>query len=158
MEMMFLEILGLVGVTLVITHGSIFDDLREWLVAFEHPLNFLRLIGAMMICPQCSGFWVGVTWGLALQKPWAVVLMAGGLVSILSIVSAFVLQVSHVYVDRLSGAERSEVIQQLLEAREARKRALQEAQSKQAHGEPLNEEEAHALLDQEEAHADATVA
>ena len=151
--MTMLEIVGLVGVTLVVSHGSIFDGLRAWLLGFEHPANFLRWVGILVSCPQCSGFWVGAIWALALQKPWVVVFVSAGLISVATIAADFVFRLTSAFVDRVSGNERQEVIQQLLELR-AKKQALKEAKTKQVTGSDLSEEEAHAILDEQTEMAD----
>ena len=151
--MTMLEMMGLVGVTLVVSHGTIFDGLRAWLLRFEHPANFLRWVGLLMSCPQCSGFWVGAVWALALQKPWVTVFVAAGVVSVATIAADFVFRLTSAFVDRVSGNERQEVIQQLLEIR-ARRQALKEAKTKQATGEGLSEDEAHAILDEQTEMAD----
>lgn len=151
--MTMLEMVGLIGVTLVITHGTIFDGLRAWLLGFEHPANFLRWVGVLMSCPQCAGFWVGACWALALQKPWVTVVVAGGVVSATTVAADFVFRFVSASVDRVAGTEKNEVMRQLLEIR-ARKQALRDAKAKQVTGGDLTEDEAHAILDEQNEVAD----
>ena len=155
--MKLLELVGLVGVTLVVTHGTIFEGLRGWLNSFTHRFNFLRWLGVLLSCPQCSGFWVGALWAIALQKPWVTVFIAGGLVSVGAVVANFVFLFTSAAVDKASGAERNQVIQQLLEIRQRKKEELEAAKSKQATGDFLSEDEAHALMDEQMERADSMV-
>ena len=47
-------VLGLVGVTLAIVRGSIFEPLRRWL--------------ALARCARCSGWWVGLVGAAAVER------------------------------------------------------------------------------------------
>jgi hypothetical protein len=79
-----MTLIGLAGVTLVISVGSIFDPLRDWLKAFQIKANPLRILGELMACSMCAGWWVGFTWGLYHQAPIFESAVMGGLVSITS--------------------------------------------------------------------------
>lgn len=69
-------ILGLVGVTVIITAGSIFEGLREKIASLSPFLE--KLIN----CPMCTGFWVGLFFGFITDYGPPIIL--GGLVSLLS--------------------------------------------------------------------------
>lgn len=68
--------LGLVGVTVIITAGSIFEGIREKVSSFSPALE--KLIN----CPMCTGFWVGLFFGIITD--YGPPLILGGLVSLLS--------------------------------------------------------------------------
>lgn len=82
-----LTLAGLVGVTLVISVGSIFDSLREWLKGFVQRANPLRVLGELMSCSMCSGWWVGFAWGLYSREPVFESVVIGGLVSVTTFLS-----------------------------------------------------------------------
>ena len=74
------ELGGLVGTTLVVVRGQIFEPLRQR----------LKMLG----CVQCAGWWVGALGGVALTHPIATLYEAaealfvvGGLVSPLSMLT-----------------------------------------------------------------------
>lgn len=79
-----LILVGLVGVTLVISVGSIFDPLRDWLKGFEVRSNPLRVLGELMSCPMCSGWWVGFAWGIYSREPVFESIIIGGVVSVMA--------------------------------------------------------------------------
>ena len=97
-EMNILLVLGLVGVTLILTRGSIFEGMRwkfpyQETVSFFPPLN--QFMAAIFHCPQCAGFWVGFIGSLfvsdydlitVIEKPFSILFAGifGGLVSFLS--------------------------------------------------------------------------
>lgn len=76
--------IGLIGVTLVIAVGKIFDPLREWLKGFTFWANPLRWAGEAMGCTMCAGWWVGFAWGIYTAQPWGVSVVLGGFVSVAS--------------------------------------------------------------------------
>jgi len=80
-------IIGLIGVTLVIAVGKIFEPSREWLKGFSHPWNPLRVLGEGMSCTMCAGWWVGFWWGLYAGHPLGMSIVDGGVVSVLSYLS-----------------------------------------------------------------------
>jgi hypothetical protein len=147
------ELAGLVGITMVITRGSIFDWLREWLLSFSNPKNVLRWVGMLMSCPQCAGVWVGMVWGISVRLPWPDVAVAAGVISLASYLASQAFNLLVTAQDRFDGSERMDVIQQLLEARNRRK--VTEAQSKLAQGLPLTEDEANVLADEHDEREDA---
>lgn len=71
-----LIILGLVGVTIIITIGTIFEDIREKISEKS------SVLGKLINCPMCTGFWVGFFFGFAsgIAPP----IIMGGLISLLS--------------------------------------------------------------------------
>ena len=80
-----LVLLALVGIVSIITRSYIMSKIRE-----KAPGKNLRY---MLNCPQCSGFWVGLFFGLYYQlyverlftfSAFVNVLLWGGLVSLLS--------------------------------------------------------------------------
>jgi len=117
-DMTWWILMGLTGVTLVLTGGSIFDGLRGWLAGFTHPANVLRWLGELLACPMCAVAWVGMMWGICTHQPWPDVFAYGGLVS-LSATTIDVLQ------DALMSAvvlipnpdQRAQALRQLLESR-----------------------------------------
>ena len=81
--MVFFVVLALVGIVSIITRSYIMQTIRE-----KAPGKKLRY---MLNCPQCSGFWVGLFYGVYDQfyGAWSIgfrnyvsVLLWGGLVSL----------------------------------------------------------------------------
>ena len=73
---MIIDILTIIGLTIVITTSSITKPLREWVA--KKSLFFGELLG----CSLCTGFWVGLTVCLCpLQLKIALSYMAIGSVS-----------------------------------------------------------------------------
>jgi len=68
--------LGLVGITVIITSSVFFEDLREKVS------NSSQILGKLINCPMCTGFWVGLFFGFisGIAPP----VLIGGLVSLLS--------------------------------------------------------------------------
>lgn len=85
--MNFVTILGLIGVTLVISVGKIFESTREWLKGFTHRLNPLRFVGEVMGCTMCAGWWVGFAWGLYAGQAAPAAVVSGGVVSLTAYVT-----------------------------------------------------------------------
>ena len=48
--------LGLVGLTLILTRGTIFDKVRNW-IGIQN-----GFLGTLVYCSQCLGFWVGLVY------------------------------------------------------------------------------------------------
>jgi Na+/proline symporter len=71
-----LMIFGLVGITIIITAGSIFEELRNKVNEKS------SVLGKLINCPMCTGFWVGFFFGFidGMAPP----MITGGLVSLLS--------------------------------------------------------------------------
>lgn len=63
--MMLLYILGMVGLTLVITIGKITEPIRK---AFGPPIGSKDVLdehpAVLLHCPMCSGTWVGLFFGM----------------------------------------------------------------------------------------------
>ena len=78
---------GLVGVTLVISVGKVFDPLRLWLLGFEKRINPLRIFGDLLSCSMCVGWWVGFLWVLLHRGGLDAAILSGGLVSITAYVT-----------------------------------------------------------------------
>jgi len=82
---------GYVGFSVAVATGSILDSTRTWLKLFKFKYNPLRILGHMLGCSMCVGFWVGVA-GDALHGyydgPWwiefSLRLASGGVVSLTS--------------------------------------------------------------------------
>ena len=86
-----LEILGLVGLTLILVNGKIFNTPRNILTArveVDQTRNwFIILLHALFTCSQCSGMWVGIIgsiWLYGISKWWLIPIV-GGVVSVLSV-------------------------------------------------------------------------
>ena len=61
--MSFIEaILGYCGITILISAGTIFEDIRT---AVKSKSEFL---GELISCPMCLGFWVGMFFGFISMK------------------------------------------------------------------------------------------
>ena len=71
-----LMILGLVGITIIITAGSIFEELRNNITEKS------VILGKLINCPMCTGFWVGFFFGF--MDGMAPPMITGGLVSLVS--------------------------------------------------------------------------
>ena len=69
-------LLGLVGITIIITVGAIFEDIRNKISESS------QVLGKLINCPMCTGFWVGFFFGFIddIAPP----MITGGLVSLLS--------------------------------------------------------------------------
>ena len=51
------------GITFSMTHGKIFKSLREKVADTHH------LLGDIISCPMCLGFWVGIFLSLTWESP-----------------------------------------------------------------------------------------
>ena len=71
-----LLILGLVGITIIITSSVFFESVRE------RVSNYSQVLGELINCPMCTGFWVGLFFGFVSGIAPPVII--GGLVSLLS--------------------------------------------------------------------------
>ena len=71
-----LLVLGLVGITIIITSSSILNSLRIQIKKRSDTL------GELIECPMCTGFWVGLFFGAVsgIAPP----IIMGGLISLLS--------------------------------------------------------------------------
>ena len=162
------EVIGLVGVTLVISAGRIFEPLRDWLMGFEKEYNPLRILGMLLGCSMCCGVWVGFLWGVLGERlPWSSALILGGLISITALVADELIGIVSLY--RVLGAKKSQGAMTMDEMVAAKQKMVQIKQQRQAEqmsqararrrGTPrdITENEADTLLDAQEAAADAIV-
>jgi len=159
MDLTWLEVLGLIGVTLVLSTGKVFNGLREYLGDFEHPWNPLHLVGDIISCSMCSGVWVGFGWGLLTGETFWTSVIIGGFVSLASFATNEVLGLVGITTLRLSrgltygsssGGTRAAVLA------DARARARENKRVIHL-GEDITEEESDALADEENRHADAMI-
>ena len=168
MDVQWWEVVGLIGVTLVLSAGKIFEFLREWLLGFEYKLNPLRWAGELLSCSMCCGMWVGFLWGFFVEGwSWYVALIFGGCISIVSLVSDELVGLISLY--RLSWAKRGQgamTAEELVEARkkmqEMRKarlaeNMLQTRARKRGTPKDITEEEAHRYMDAQEKMDDSLI-
>jgi len=128
-------IIGLVGLTLVITVGGVIDDLREWLVGFAVPYNPLKVLGSMLSSTMTVGFFCGFAWALfAKHDP----LLSGGVVAMSSAAADEGLALLHGLVRRVMPLRPPQSMQVPVEI-PAKAKA------------PKNEDEAHAAMDRRDA-------
>lgn len=99
----FWLLVGLVGMTMIVTTGKVFDGLRKYLVGFKRRVNPLRILGDMISCSMCTGFWVGFLWKLVMLDGKVVdAVVAGGVVSLTS----YVADLAVGFIEALAGKER----------------------------------------------------
>lgn len=73
------EILGIVGLVLIVTNSYIFESIRLKL-SHKYPM-----LGTFISCSQCLGFWVGLVASFfILNEPWGGYLVFAGLISLSS--------------------------------------------------------------------------
>lgn len=159
------EVLGLIGITLVISSGRVFQPLREWLLGFQHKGNVLRLGGELLSCSMCTGIWVGFLWGV-IAEGFIVshALVLGGVISVASLATDEVLGIVSLFrilkMQRGQGAmtptEMVQARQKLQVKQEARKADLMREARARRRGTPkdLSEDDADAVVDAQEAYAD----
>jgi len=168
MDIQWWEVAGLIGVTLVISAGKVFEPLRDWLKGFQNRANPLRILGDLVSCSMCSGVWVGFLVGLLVKQwPWYVALLLGGVISIASLVVDEVVGIISLY--RLMKRKRNEgsmTMDELLAAQQqamARKKQRRRDELDRARarrrGTPreMTEEEADAFADAQEDAADRLI-
>lgn len=118
MQVQWLEMVGLIGVALVIAKGKVFEGLRIWLLRFTDPWNPAPWLGALLSCAMCSGVWVGFGFGLASGRSLLDALLLGGLVSVASWPVGEVLSVLELFVERRRPPSQA-TVSEFLEARQA---------------------------------------
>ena len=69
-------IIGLSGLTIIMSSGSIFDTTREFISKKS------KFFGELVSCPMCLGFWVGLFFGFVWMKYPPIIL--AGMVSVIS--------------------------------------------------------------------------
>jgi len=155
MEISAFEIVGLVGVTIVVSTGKIFNGLRKFLKSFEKKYNPLRWLGELISCSMCTGVWVGAIWVYFHSGTIGEIVVFGGFISVVSYVAneiiclfaTFVLKVSldMKYKGPFKGKTHVDIFDKAREIRSEVREASREA---------LTEEEADILADAENARAD----
>lgn len=98
-----LTVVGLIGVTLLVSVGKWLDGLREWLLGFSVRANPLRILGETLSCTISAGFFVGAAWSLYQMDPWAKVFVWGGLISLVAYATDEALALVDAGVKRLMG-------------------------------------------------------
>jgi hypothetical protein len=73
---LFEMIIGLSGLTIIMSAGSIFDSTREFVSSKN------KFLGELVSCPMCLGFWVGLFFGFLLMNHPPVIV--AGMVSVIS--------------------------------------------------------------------------
>lgn len=68
--------LGLVGIVIIVTQGSIFEGFRDFLAKKS------KFLGDLFSCPMCFGFWVGLLSGVFIPGMFPPIF--GGMVSLAS--------------------------------------------------------------------------
>lgn len=105
MDNLWLWIFGCVGLTLIITTGKVFAPLRIYLRGFVVPYNPLRILGELLSCSMCSGFWIGFLWSwLIVANGIADSFLWGGVISLASYVGDEVL----LFIEVLAGSRQDE--------------------------------------------------
>lgn len=158
-EVTWFEVLGLIGVTIAISRGKILDGLRKWLLAFEHPFNPFRILGKLLSCSMCSGFWVGIAWGDVRGFDFWTCVISGGFVSLVSFVADNVTGILEYACEKAENtepykmtlAELAKVRQQLREQRQIVLGAPRPTSQE------ISEEEADAIADEADRIADEAV-
>lgn len=162
------EVVGLIGVTLVLTAGKIFEPLRDWLKGFDKQANPLRILGNLMSCSMCCGVWVGFLWGLLVEGfAWYTALILGGLVSIASLVTDELVGIVSLYrILRRKKNQGAMTMDELLAARQQAQEARRQRKADQMsrararrRGTPrdMTEDEAEAFADAQEREADRLI-
>lgn len=160
MTVTVIDVIGLVGVVLVVSTGKIFDPVRDFLRSFNNPYNPSRWFADLISCSMCSGVWVGALWGVAHSWTLGSVIVFSGLLSLFSFAANEVLGLFGILTLRISGsvvARRTAQEQGVLKLAQARSLRVREKSlaRKVGPGNDLTEEEAEVLLDQETERADA---
>jgi hypothetical protein len=158
MQVTWLEALGLIGVTLVVSRGKVFDGLRRWLKGFVNPFNPFRLLGELMSCAMCSGFWVGLFWGLL--RGWDIwpCVTFGGFVSVTSFVADSVTGLLELACNK---AEQEEPLRMTIAELARVKGELRKQRANmgipRSRSADISEEEAEAIADEDQRIADESV-
>jgi len=146
MQITWFLVVGLVGVTLVVSKGKVFDGLRYWLMRFEHESNPFRIAGEVMSCSMCCGVWIGALGALAFNGSWAEAILVGGVVSIVAWPLGEALQVFEGALERRRGAPEGRMMAML----QARAQERQKRRHELGGGQPssdMSEDDAHRWLD-----------
>lgn len=143
-ELNVMTVVGLIGITLVVATGKVFDGLRSWLTGFTHRWNPLRWVGEAMSCTMCAGWWVGFVWGLCMGSHVITAAVWGGVISLVSYVTDEVLAILAATSIRMVRPRQTPV--QVQQRTIRAQRAPEDP--------PLSEEDANHMADDEEKHAD----
>lgn len=92
------KIVGLVGLSLVISVGGWIDEIREWLLGFNVRFNPLRIFGLVLSSTMAVGFIVGMVYALRTGRDPIVI---GGAVALASAAADEALAMMHGIVRRL---------------------------------------------------------
>jgi len=158
MNVSVVEVVGLIGVVLVISTGKIFNPLREYLSSFLHPLNPSRWVADLISCSMCTGVWVGVLWGIVHAWSWSSIIVFSGVLSLSSFAASELLGLVGVLTLRgTRGMVASQAVTQQRVSMLARRKPPEEPR-KVGPGNDISEEEADALLDKETEQADLMLA
>lgn len=152
----WMEIVGLVGLVMVVSMGKILFPLRDWCLGFSVAVNPLRLFGELISCPMCSGVWIGFSWGW-FAEGWSFwsALTLGGFLSLASMFGGILLARGEAWAGSAQRDVKSIGLQDIVEAK-LQERAQRLAQKtdeerkverKIAEGGDLSEDDAHAIAD-----------
>lgn len=95
-------LLGLAGVSLVISTSSFLRTTRVWLSGFLYKYNPLRFVAALVSSPMASGLAVGLVVGLAFYSCIEAI-VGGGVVALISWVFSCIYKVVDVQIGKLQG-------------------------------------------------------
>lgn len=162
------EVVGLIGVTLVLSSGRIFESLREWLGGFQNAWSPLRITGDLLRCSMCCGVWIGSLWAFFIEGwSWYTALVFGGCISIASLVTDELVGIIALYrILRKKKNQGAMTMDEMVAARqhmaEIKKRRQADEMAKdraRRRGTPrdLSEEEADKRADAEDAAVDALI-
>lgn len=89
---MIFKILGLVGITLILTSSFILIPLRDRIV------NLNKYFGILVNCSACTGFWTGLIYGLYTKETIVNSILLGGSVSFIAYFSdSLILMINRVF-------------------------------------------------------------
>ena len=152
--------LGLVGVTIVISGSNLLPQIRAWLREFTDPTQPLRWLGVTLEFfglvtdkAMAMGFTMGLIWWVG-ELPWGEVLICSGILALLSSVADVVLAIAYASVGRIMGRSQTPAMPMTI-PRTGGIRGRQDASSKLARGETLTEEEAFLALEDGDDEVDA---
>jgi hypothetical protein len=160
MPISWFEFLGMVGVTVVVVMGSIFDPVREFLGSFTNRWNPLPWVGELISCALCSGVWVGFVGGWLCGLSWGHCVAMSGVVAMAAFVASNVLGMTELKLHSMTECGRHKSPLEELVAAKLKERQLKMVEAdmagnaRQRRTIPGSEEEAHAMADQLDEHLD----
>lgn len=153
MDASLVVVVSLSGAALVVSSSNPMLIMSEWFRGFVHPFNPLLWVGHALNCTLFVGFLTGVVWSLQVEgNPF----LMGGAVSLVSyaLEQAFTLieSIVRLLVRAPTRQQHPSVIANELASRrqEQRKDSLRKIRERSEEGSPLSEEEAHAMVDDEQ--------